>query len=190
MSTRSRRGVCIVELLMGLSLAGILLAAIMSALLTTVNGVHTNDRYVRSRQAAAGAMDLVLARIRQAKELTMENVSKKGDSYGTLVTMDRATWNSATNAYDNPQYSRFYVGNVWDATVKQNVPALKIGTGASTDPVLARYVNNVVFRSVPALNGEHEYVTVELTIDCRDANGGKTTSYALAGTALARSVVQ
>jgi len=188
---RKTRGICLVEILIALVIAAVLLAATTTALMALVGGVRTNEQYARSRQATRGAMELVLAKVRKAKELTLLDAAS-GDSFQSLVTLDQGTWNAVTKTYDNPKFTRYYRSTEWDAAAAKNVPVIRVSstlTNSPSDPVLLRYVDNVVFRSVPDASGDFCYVTVEMTVNWVSSQGGKPVTYALAGTAVARSAL-
>ena len=82
----SSRGMTLIEILIGLSIAALLLVAVASALITALRSVGVNEQHVRSRQSAGAALNYMLARIRTAKELTLSPTDADDPANDTWTT--------------------------------------------------------------------------------------------------------
>ncbi len=187
MQRRRHRGLSMVELVLTLSLAAMILVAVLSALVGLSNSVRGNDRHLRARHAASFIMNYTLAKIRRAKMVHCEPAGADGHNYSRLEILDEGVWNPETGKYESTQYT----------VIELEGDKVYVGSGTSPDslttssgmiPVLSN-VRQLVFHSIPE-DQVHTAVSVLLTVGAIDSyNKKEAAEFSLTGSAALRSIL-
>lgn len=176
----------LVELIMCTALAALLMTAVATALASVTSGVRGNDSYSRARNGAQRAIELMVAKLRVAKEFEV-------DTAGTgnrLRVMEDGAWDAAGKCWrtSNARWSLFEVNSAGELVMSLESSDANGSISALGSFVLARHVRHADFRT--ALDsGMNRSVTIDLTVDGADAfSTGKSNSFSISGTAMVRSM--
>lgn len=167
-----RRGLILLEVMIGTSLAAMLFLATASAMMVMTGSIRGNDGYLRARQASVVMMNNLTNTIRCAKALALASPTSDGTGFTSMTTtnVDPITQVQSTTTYS------FSGSNI---QISQN--------GGSAHNALSN-VNSLVFYGTQGSDSLYHSITITLRMATPDTfNNGRTTSFTLSGTALARS---
>ena len=167
-----RRGLILLEVIIGTGLAAMLFLATCSAIMVLTSSIRGNDGYLRARQASVVMMNNLTNTIRCAKNLTLATPTTDGTGFTSLTT---------TNVDPNTQAQSTTTYSVSGSNIQisQN--------GAAAHNALSN-VDRLVFYGTPGSDGNYHSITITLQMATPDSfNTAKVTSFTLSGTALARA---
>lgn len=177
---RRRRGFSVVEVLLASTLAAMLLSAVVAGLMLCSTSVKTNESTMRARQSASRALELILTKVRRAKEVFLLNPTG-GDGYAKLATVDDGVWDGTT--FTSPVMSEFVFEN-GKLYIIRDIDGVE-----SKQPILSN-VENMAFRSTRANTSEPwRDVTVEISMSVVQAfTATEKAQFAISGSSSVRSL--
>jgi prepilin-type N-terminal cleavage/methylation domain-containing protein len=189
-----RRGYSLVEVLLAVTLLSTLLTAVGSSLVLFVNCTRANDNTIRARQAGNRALEYMLAHIRRAKMIELQDPAGPANAYHTLITLDVGEWDEQSEEWLPTDGGRPVQWTKFSFTEGQlRVTRLQgsFETVVMEEPIL-KDVYDLIFRS--QRSGPYAVfrdVTVEMAIEVEDAfrDPSKILAFSVAGVASARSLV-
>ena len=164
------------------SLAAMLMTAVVTGLMVVSHNVRANEAAIRARQSGTRAIELIMGKVRRAKEVTLSK-PLPGGGFTTLVTFDNGVWDPATSDYSdvNGVFSEFSFED----------GKLYFRRGVSEDaprqPILSD-VEGLVFNTSSKTAPNHD-VTVEIRMAAtKEFSNDDRTTFSLAGSTRVRSL--
>lgn len=153
-----------VEVLIGIALAALLLAAVGAAMISTAQSVSATETQHRSQRAAMSAMNYLIARIRPSTRLDFSDPLEEENTFRTMTCM--------TSGPTSPVQQTFS----WDSS--KRVLSVKEGSSEAVDALHG--VTRLAFRSLPDLTNplspQHRYVTIDLELEVTDPTRSTPTT--------------